>query len=209
MITQKDQNDLFMLIAKKLDKDIECIAFGGTAMMFYGYKNVTKDIDLVFNSIEDRKVFISAIEKLGYKEKNKLLSIYSKDKRIDTTAPVMFQLSDERFDLFAETIFRFKISETIFQRVEQFQDFQDKNRLRLNIISSEDLVLLKSLTDRENDFEDIKKIISLADHFDWNLVVDEAKKQPDGWILLDLEKTLLKLKDEFDIPESVFKKLYG
>ena len=50
MINTKDQEHLFKLIADYLDKDITCIAIGGTAMMFAGYKTATKDIDLVFAS---------------------------------------------------------------------------------------------------------------------------------------------------------------
>jgi len=46
MINTKDQEDLFRLITDYLQKDITCMAIGGTAMMFSGYKAATKDIDL-------------------------------------------------------------------------------------------------------------------------------------------------------------------
>ncbi len=66
MISLKDQNALFLLIAEKAEKDIECIAIGGTAMMYNGYKSATKDIDLVFNFSEgiygkDRECQLPAI----------------------------------------------------------------------------------------------------------------------------------------------------
>ena len=66
MITHNDQVDLFALIAKHLTKDVECWAFGGTAMMFYGFKDETKDIDLLFEHEEGRKAFIAAIGSLGF-----------------------------------------------------------------------------------------------------------------------------------------------
>ena len=48
MINTQDQEELFRLIAEYLEKDISCTAIGGTAMMFSGYKNTTKDIDIIF-----------------------------------------------------------------------------------------------------------------------------------------------------------------
>ena len=44
MINTQDQDQLFKLISNYLDKDITCYALGGTAMMYYGFKNITKDI---------------------------------------------------------------------------------------------------------------------------------------------------------------------
>ena len=48
MINITDQNELFNLIGAKLDEKVECLAIGGSAMMFYGAKTETKDVDLVF-----------------------------------------------------------------------------------------------------------------------------------------------------------------
>ncbi len=46
-INVKEQEELFNLIGRTLKKKIECYAVGGTAMMFLGIKETTKDIDLV------------------------------------------------------------------------------------------------------------------------------------------------------------------
>lgn len=211
MISIKDQEALLKVIANNLEEDIECIAFGGTAMMFYNYKTSTKDIDLVFQSQKDRDIFIKAITKLGYQEKKSLLNIYVEGKREDPNAPKMYVNQDERFDLFAERIFKTAVTKEICKRAEQLQDFIGKNRLRLRILSPEDLVLLKSVTSRERDFDDIKTILSQRKQFNWDAIIDEAKEQAktgDGWILLDLEETMKKLKDTFFIPEKYFKKLY-
>lgn len=211
MINTKDQEALLKVIANNLDEDVECIAFGGTAMMFYKYKTSTKDIDLVFKIQKDRNIFIRAIEKLGYKEKKSLLNIYIEGKREDLNAPKMYMNQDERFDLFAERIFKTTVTKEIAERAEQLQDFFGKHKLRLRILSPEDIVLLKSVTSRERDFDDIQTILSQRKQFNWDAIIDEAKaqaKKGDGWILLDLEETMQKLKDKFFIPEKYFKKLY-
>ena len=49
MIAYEDQMDLFRLVSRNIKRDLECYAFGGTAMMFYGYNDETKDIDLLFD----------------------------------------------------------------------------------------------------------------------------------------------------------------
>ena len=61
MITQEDQLKLFEFLSKEIKKDISCWAFGGTAMMFWGYKEETKDIDLLFDTHQDRDEFIDII----------------------------------------------------------------------------------------------------------------------------------------------------
>ena len=44
MINITEQNELFNLIGTKLDEKVECLAIGGSAMMFYGAKTETKDV---------------------------------------------------------------------------------------------------------------------------------------------------------------------
>ena len=76
MIGIKDQEELFKLISRYLEQSIECYAIGGTAMMFYGYKNATKDIDLIFKTKKEMRLFIEAIKKLGYKETFQEVNIF-------------------------------------------------------------------------------------------------------------------------------------
>ena len=99
MITYKDQDDLFKKISDNLKKDVECYAFGGTAMMFYGYKDDTKDIDLLFNTLEDRSEFIKVLENFGYEEFSPV-KIYTPEKLRDEHKPVMYKIGDSRFALF-------------------------------------------------------------------------------------------------------------
>ncbi|MFT4313388.1 MAG: DUF6036 family nucleotidyltransferase [Candidatus Woesearchaeota archaeon] len=120
----------------------------------------------------------------------------------------MYKLKDERFDLFAQKIFRFHISPKYKERITQIQEFKDTFSLKIYVISHEDLVLLKSLTDRENDFEDILTILENTNDFDWKYVIETAKKQEDNWVVLDLEQTLQKLKIHVEIPREYFDLLY-
>ncbi len=174
MINVEDQNELFKLIASYLKKDISCIAIGGTAMMFSGYKNTTKDIDLVFQNNKDRDNFIDAIKELGYKEIS-LIKIYDKKRLKSKTKPKIFTRGEERFDLFTKDVFGFKLE--LNNNFIEKDDFIDKNELNIYILPKEYLILLKSITNREKDYEDIETIIKIEKEINWELIINEAINQ--------------------------------
>ena len=211
MITQNDQMDLFRLIARSIGKDLTCYAFGGTAMMFYGYKDQTKDIDLLFEKEEERKEFVKAVEKLGF-EKSDPIKVYIPEKLRDKNKPIMFKRGDSRLDLFAKTIFKTILSKAMAENIYAVHEFREKKTLTLKVLGKEHLVFLKSITERQNDFDDIRTIISKDKSFNWQALVDETIWQHmhgDSWALLDTEKTLTELKKYFFIEEKYFKQLYA
>lgn len=206
MINTQDQEELFTLIANYLEEDLTCVAIGGTAMMFMKYKNTTKDIDLVFNSEEERKQFITAIEQLGYKEKA-LGNIYSQQQKNHEGKPQMFTRGDERFDLFVKTVFGYEISTKEFV---QRRDYLGEKELTIQILDKEELVLLKAITNREKDYEDIETILEIEKTLDWDSLIEKAiaQKNNNEWILIDLEATLQKLKKKTFIANKHFKRIY-
>jgi predicted nucleotidyltransferase len=209
MIDLQNQNELFMLIANLLSEDIECIAFGGTAMMYLQLKNTTKDIDLLFATEKERNIFEKTLRNIGYKQKNQILQkVYTEQKASNTFAPHMYVRGDaERFDLFVSKIFQTELTHSIQLRAKQLQDFNGNKLLRLKIISPEDLVLLKSVTSRERDIEDIVTIVQQQKDFNWSIVITEAALQKEKWTLLDVEEKMQLLKDKLQIDSKYFKEL--
>lgn len=208
MINTKDQEELFKLTAEYLEKNILCIAIGGTAMMFSQYKTTTKDIDLVFQNEKERKIFIKAIEKLGYKQKA-LENVYDEKRKQHQGRPLMYTRGDERFDLFVKNIFGYEIKfnqENITQR----NDFIGKKELTILILPKEELILLKAITGREKDYEDIETILEIEKNVDWKIIVENAIKQKrkNSWILIDLEETLQQLKKKYFIKQEIFDAIY-
>jgi len=209
MISHNDQIDLFELIARDLSQDLECYVFGGTAMMFYGYKDYTKDIDVFFEKESKKKKFVEIIKKLGFKEV--LPNIYLAKKLREKFKPVMFQRNDFRFDLFVRKIFRTQISLSMKKNLFAVHDFKQKFNFRVNVLRKEYIVLLKSITDRQNDFDDIRTIVGMEKDFSWQILIDEAVWQHingDSWVLLDLEKTMNELKQYVFIREKYFNQIY-
>ena len=211
MITQKDQLALFTLISKEIKQDITCYAFGGTAMMFYGYKDETKDVDLLFATEEERKTFINTITLLGYTESS-AITIYIPEKLRDPHRPLMYKKGDSRFDLFVKQIFQTLLSEKMQEDLFSVHTFQGKNALTLKVLRKEHLILLKSVTERDKDFEDIITIIKKEKNFDWQYFMDEVAWQyqhGNSWIILDTEKMMKELQKYTFIEEKYFKQLYG
>ena len=210
MITQKDQLALFTLLSKELKRDITCYAFGGTAMMFYGYKDETKDIDILFSTEEERKEFIRVLTFFGYSEKS-ALNIYIPEKLRDPHRLLMYQKDDSRFDLFSKKIFQTLLSPKMQEDLFAVHEFKGKCNFQMKILRKEHLVLLKAVTDRITDFDDIKKIISLEKGFDWQYFLDEVAWQyqnGNSWIIMDSEKMMKELQKYMFIEEKYFKKLY-
>ena len=106
----------------------------------------------------------------------------------------IFSRGEERFDLFVKNIFQTELGKDMIDRFYARHDFIMKDKtLTIKVLNKEDIILLKSVTDREKDFEDILTIVERESEIDWDLIIDEAVKQHrkgNNTILLDLEETL-------------------
>ncbi len=204
MIAIEQQEQLFLDIGKILKRKITAYAIGGTAMMFHGFKEATLDIDLVFNTEEDRMKFKSAIESIGYKEMDSK-NIYG----AKNSHPVMLTRGDERFDLFLENVISFDFSETMKQRAETTYEF---NNFILKVADPADILLMKCATDRPKDIEDAKKIL-IAKQVNWSSIVDEILvqiKRGRKTAALNLGDFLERLqKQSIKIPEKVLGDLFS
>jgi|SRR3989344_247839 len=210
MITHEDQMNLFRIISKSIKKDIECYAFGGTAMMFYGYKDETKDVDLLFNDEPSRKEFIEAIKQLGFNETS-LLKIYIPEKLRDKNRPLMFKREDYRFDLFVKQIFKTKVSPRMKEDLFAIHEFKEKSTLKIGVFRKECIVQLKAITERQNDFDDILTILKKEQNFDWQYLIDETiwqHRHGDSWAILDMEKMIRQLKEYHFVEQKYLEQLY-
>ncbi len=209
MINHNDQMDLFKLIGKQIKRDIECYVFGGTAMMFYGYKEETKDIDILFKTEEERDEFLNVIKNLGFVENNPI-KIYVPEKLKDKHKPLMFVREDYRIDIFVKKIFKTIISPKMEEDIFAVHEFKDKFTFEVNVLRTEHIVMLKGVTERDKDFADILTIVKKDTNFDWQYLIDEVIWQynnGDGWILFDTEKTLRELKEYIYLENRYLKQL--
>jgi len=203
MTTIKEQQELFTILGWSLKKKLECYLIGGSAMLDYGAKDVTKDIDIVFIDEKGREMAVEALKALGFKEREtKLLYVDKKN------TPVLLQRADDRFDLFNEKIIDFRFTESMAERVHSIYEY---NNLIAKIVSPEDIILLKCATERAGDRIDAAKLIRQF-NIKWDTIIEESALQMKligDVIPLELYNFFSELKEDLgiDIPKRVMEKL--
>lgn len=208
MVDIKEQIQLFEIIGIELKERIECYVIGGSAMMFYGAKEETKDVDLVFLKKEDLEKVKKVLEKMNFRDKKELVKIFRRYEDNKNRPIMMVGKNNERIDLFFKEIITFEMSDTIIKRIKETHEFDN---LIIKVVSPEDIILLKCATEREKDRFDA---LSLMNKFEisWNVIIDEAVNQTklESYLFpIYLYDFLEELKEDFkaDIPKEVLKKI--
>ena len=206
MISLNDQLELFKLIGRILKDKIECLVIGGSAMMFYGAKEATKDIDLVLMKESDFDTTREVIRELGFEERTVIKKF--KHLEIKKYEPAWMEGKNTRIDLFCKGVINIKISEAMLERVKEIHEFHN---LTIKVISPEDILFLKSAIERPRDKEDAMQLINKF-NINWDIIIKESIKQTEiGHYLFAvfLFDFLEELKEDHkaDIPKEVIKKV--
>jgi len=160
-------------VSEALNHPCEAYILGGLAMMHHGAKLATKDIDIVFRKRSQALVFIRNLENLGFVES----STRTARRRPYKTGWIMTRPDGMRFDMFDR-----KICDCL-----AFSDAMAARsiprplpgKLSLRVISPEDIFLLKSITDREDDLADMGMMARTG--LDWGQIELELRSQADFW----------------------------
>ena len=206
MINQQEQTGLFRIIGSQLKSRVECIAIGGTAMMFYGAKVTTKDVDLVFLRKDDLEAVKKVLFDSGFDERKNIKGIFREDET--ASKPVMMDGKDTIFDLFLNEVIGFKIHEKTIERLKEVHEFDN---FLVKIASPEDILMMKGCTEREKDRDDAAELIRKF-NINWDIVLDETSKQTKIGIAafpILLYDFLIEIKDNYkvDVPKTVIKEL--
>ena len=168
--TKTDLEEEFEKIGGRLEKRTEVFLLGGGAMCFRGQKNATKDLDLVFKTAGDFKGFAVALARLGFTEPAKLEFAYEEMK----ASGIWQNKPGFRFDLFVKTVCgALSLSDDMVSRSELLGDY---GNLIVRMVSNEDVLLFKGITERPADVTDMAEIIRLA-NINWNVLLQECRNQ--------------------------------
>ncbi|MFH0987149.1 MAG: hypothetical protein V1911_03845 [Candidatus Micrarchaeota archaeon] len=192
MIEHSEQIELFEKIGGELRKETQAYAVGGTALMFHGLKERTKDIDLVFTDRNARRRTAEVLQKkLWYANALRSIKTIVTDYEEMKNKPMRFECHGRpNFDLFLACLGQFKFSKSMQERAVQRHDF---GNFHLYIAAPEDILLLKSITERITDREDAAAIIKGL-KLDKKTLFAEAKSQGAGRLLSEF---LAQVKKEF------------
>ncbi|MFH1306483.1 MAG: DUF6036 family nucleotidyltransferase [Candidatus Micrarchaeota archaeon] len=167
---KSELEETFKQIGAKLRRPVMAYLIGGGAMCFRGQKLATKDLDLVFDSQDDFREFSLALKTCGYAESALLEKEYEEMK-----ASGIWQ-NDEgfRFDLFVKTVCNaISLSDNMVKRSKLLANY---GNLAVYMVSDEDVILFKGITERPDDADDIESIIRRAD-INWETIMRECREQ--------------------------------
>lgn len=209
MININNQEVLFNEIGRALPRKLIVYSIGGTAMMLFGLKEETKDIDVVFDNESDRKLFVKTLEGMNFKKDERIVI---EQYGLKKNTPEIFRLGsgDFMFDLFLNKIVSSVFSEGMKKRARQTHEFGIN--FIMKAADPHDILIMKSVTSRAKDIEDIISIINKT-KIDWNILVSEAEEQ----VRLGNETAVLGLGEKLEeiankkialIPKDVLDRLW-
>jgi len=139
--SRDDLQESLKRVGNSLARDVTAYLIGGCAMILYNAKVATKDIDLVLMSDGDAKAVMDALSGSGFTKTRPESDVY---RRLGAT--IMMQDSKGmRFDIFVETVCRkLRITDRMASRSSRHSVY---GRLKINLISPEDIFLFKSVTE--------------------------------------------------------------
>lgn len=169
-------------IAEYTEEETEVYLIGGGAMMFYGLKPATKDIDIVFRDSNALRGFVTAARNAGLELVQDPGEEY---ERMGATV-IMRESSGIQLDLFDRVVCNaLEVKESVINRANHLVDV---GKLQIYLMSIEDIVLFKGITEREADLEDIRTLAETG--IDWGIIEEECLSQEDSgvWANLLLDK---------------------
>ena len=170
-----DFSDIIALLGEVdgfLKGNADVFLIGGGALMKYGLRGETKDIDIVVSSDEEYKDLTEAFHCIGFSEQVPDKVVYGRMALSDIL------IRDEyRVDLFCRHVCgRFALSEKMKERAPFVLAL---NKVKLFVCSLSDIFLFKSMTERIGDLEDCFNMATEYE-LDWDAMLEEAKRQSVG-----------------------------
>lgn len=159
-------------VGDQLDEEVTVYLLGGANLILRGLKDTTKDIDVVLENEDSFVELKETLEGLGYKERKDVDHVYEK---LDTSA-ILEKKGFPRWDIFVrEVAGGLRLTDSMEKRSSKYKGF---GKLELRLFSLTDILLFKSITDREGDIEDVALIVK-NEEVKWNDALDEMKRQED------------------------------
>lgn len=158
-------------IDKCLKKTIDIYLIGGCAMSYYGIKDATKDIDVLFKNKYDCADFFNVVTELGYETAEQYFP-----PLLQMEATFFVYKDDEIWiDLFVKNVMnKFELSPSIQKRAVK-TDLSTK-KLKVYCLDPHDIFLFKSITPRPRDENDLILLLTKA-NINFSLIHEEIRIQ--------------------------------
>ncbi|MBI1973215.1 hypothetical protein HYS54_00225 [Candidatus Micrarchaeota archaeon] len=191
--------DVLRQVDSLLKTKTKIYIIGGGAMCLQKLKYSTKDLDIIVENGAAAKMIVNALKKLDFAEKAKvrLEPPYQKmNPRL-----VLEDRDGFRIDLFVDVVCNaFHLSEAMKKRAQEYKEppASTFSKLKILLLAREDIFLLKSITERERDLDDMILLLQNTKDFNIGIVGNELAKQ-----LTHIEKT----RNEYGIAQLLYDRL--
>ena len=205
MINASAEIDRFVKeLSEEMHDPAHLYLLGGGSMMYAGLKYFTKDIDLVVRTEHEYDLCVEAMKRMGFRSIRPGAG-YSRMNLSD-----MLEREDGyRIDIFNDRVCgKLRLSDGMVSRSTERVRHGD---VILSSCSMEDILIFKSITEREGDLQDSKAIIT-GTMVDWKTFLMELEEQistgEDVWITWIADR-LWALKEEAGLSIPVLDKIIG
>lgn len=149
-------------LGNRLDSTIHAYLFGGANLLLRGLKKATKDLDIVVESEGDFSKLKGALLAMGFEPLTKK-RFTSSDEKLNPSG-IYVSKDLPRFDLFTKVICNALF---LTEGMKARAGAMAFGKLVLHLLSLEDVFLLKSITEREGDLEDMATILKRGGDLRW------------------------------------------
>jgi len=155
-------------LGKAVKQKVTIFVAGGAAMAFLGLKIATRDIDVIVGTHAEVSRLDSCLRRIGYAPPKTTLK-YLQMK----TSAILENSQGFRWDIFQQTLAgKLSLSNGMISRSQLFGII---GKLEVRILSKNDIFLLKSVTDRDLDLEDMRVIAESS--VGWETIRQECQLQ--------------------------------
>ncbi|PKP61098.1 MAG: hypothetical protein CVT88_00950 [Candidatus Altiarchaeales archaeon HGW-Altiarchaeales-1] len=154
----------------QIKNKIKIYMLGGGALILYGIKETTKDIDIIVENHKDFDILEGLFLSANFHEVADVTPAY---KNL-CTSTILERENSPRIDIFIKKVCGgIVLTNSLKSRAKL--EFE-KNNFKIYILSPEDIFLFKAYSSREGDIIDCERILSKK-KLDWEIILNEYKKQ--------------------------------
>ncbi|MBI5553564.1 MAG: MarR family transcriptional regulator [Candidatus Diapherotrites archaeon] len=148
---------------------LEVFLIGGCNLALQGIKEATKDIDLVVKTGQDFELLVSVLKRIGFFPLANVEPVY---RRMNPST-IQVCPGKPRVDIFTRKVCNALV---LSERMADRSLERRYGTLSVKFLKPEDIILFKSITDRDGDLEDIAAIIKRQKP-DWQYFLQELDRQ--------------------------------
>jgi len=158
-------------ISSNITIPINLFVIGGLALIHFGLKEATKDIDVIVQSKSELEALTDALGSLGYRSPS-LVEISRAYEAMEASEIL------ENDDRFRWDIFYGRVCGALSfspEMISRANSFYEKKRLSVALASREDIFLFKGITEREADLDDMQLLAESG--LEWEVIEQECHSQ--------------------------------